>query len=167
MKLTRNKKGIGFLNRYIVALLVFFMIVSAFLLIPDSGDDVNGKSGFWGAYDYILPSNDLDSLDNTDNVSLSIRDVICDINPESNSCPNIDRTALGSSGVTSPEPNIIQGAYGPLVTVQKTLGLSKVTVENTGFIFGIDPTIIDYVVSIIFITVLMTIVLIIFNRSDV
>lgn len=163
-----KKKGIGFLNRYLIGFLVFSLIISSWLLIPDQGDDVDGNSGFWGAYDYTIPSNEMSSLDATDNVSIALRDVVCDINPESNSCGDIDRTALGGSGniATLPIQGIVQGGYGALVTVQKTLGIAKVTVENSGRIFGLDPLITDIIVSIILITVTFTIVLIIFNRSD-
>lgn len=153
-----NKKGIV-LTGYIVALLIFSLVITSFVFLLD-----DEEQGFFNKYNYTIPTNNLSNLDQNDATASSIQDVICDINPEAENCGAIDKKALADTGSTTIQ-GILAGGYGTMITIGKSLGTGKVIIENVGQIIGIPPIVTDILVSIIFITIFISITLIIFNRG--
>ena len=139
------------------------MIIVTFTVLP------NEKDGIFKKYSYSLPSNELNKLNFSDDVGVIVTAIACDINAENDTCPESKATPLEqfAGAVNAVINNIVKGGFSALITIYKSVGLGKVLIEETGRQFGLPTIIIDIVVSMLFITILITILLLIFNRSDV
>ena len=59
----------------------------------------------------------------------------------------------------------LKGGYGAIITILKSWSLGKVILRQSGLIIGIPDFIVDIVASLLFFTILMAIVFLIFNRA--
>lgn len=150
-----KNKGMA-LNGYIIALLVFSLVIIGFTIIP--------SQEFWIKYEYSMPSNNMSNLDKSSSVSSTIQDLVCDINPESESCPTNKKNVFEQ--VTNFVEGMVQGGYGALITIYKSFGLAKVLIESVSEIIGVPPQVTVILTSIMLFSIVFTIILIIFNRSD-
>lgn len=157
-----NKKG-QVLKKYLLFFLLFSLIIVTFTVLPSEDE------GFFERNNFALPSNTLSRLNFNNNISSTIADIACDINAENNTCPGSNTPPLQqvAGAVNSIINNIVRGGFSALITIYKSVGLGKVLIEEVGMQFGLPAIITDIVVSMLFITILITILLLIFNRSDV
>lgn len=157
-----NKKA-QVLKKYLLFFLLFSLIIVTFTVLP------NEDEGFFERNKFTLPSNTLSRLNFNDNISTTISNIACDINAENNTCPAGQRSILQQGGdvINAIINNIVAGGFRATITIYKSLGLGKVLIEEVGMQFGLPAVITDIVVSMLFITILITILLLIFNRSDV
>jgi len=143
--------------------LLFSLIIVTFTILPSKDD------GFFEKNSFSLPSNELNKLNFNNNISNVISDIACDINAENETCPESKATPLEqfAGAVNAVINNIVKGGFSALITIFKSLGLGKILIEEVGKQFGLPSIVTDIVVSMLFITILITILLLIFNRSDV
>lgn len=153
----KRLKRKGFLKNYIIGLLIFSMIVTGLWIVPQSAD------GFFTAYNYN-PTGDMLAFDVTSNVSRSIEDLTCDINPEDDSCGDVSSNLLSTA--TTFISGMVQGAFGGLISIWKSFGVTRVLMNSIADHLGIEPFIITTFVNIVLFLVVFTILLILFNRSD-
>ena len=149
-----KKKGQSqtILSGIIIAMLVGSMIIVGFITIPDKTDDLNGQKGFWNVHGYSFENNSLDDIEESQETALAVRNVVCDVNPESSqNCDEINARSIVNTdtGVGTTRNNLFQTATGAITTVLKSGGIAKVMLENSGRIFGLDPFIITTLVTLV------------------
>lgn len=152
MKLFKNKKG-GTLENVVISVLMFSLVIVVFYFIPN-------EQGFWNNYGYTPPDNDITRFDKSINISRTVTDTVCDVNPEDESCTNTNRNLISTI------EQKVTGAYGGLITIYKSFGIIKIIVWDVGAELGIPIRIIDIFAAAILALISITIILIIFNRSD-
>ncbi len=147
----KSKKGI--LKNYIIGLLIFSMVITSFWLVPQR------VGGFFSKYDYS--TTETLNLDVSDNVSRQIDILAGDIIAEGE-----DGGKNFYQSGTEFISGIIRGAFGGLVSIYKSFGITKTLMESIGDVIGVEPFIISTFVNILLFIIVFTILLIIFNRSD-
>lgn len=145
-----NKKG-QILNRYMIALLVFCMIIAGFTLVPNQDQSFFEKNG------YTPPTNTLGGLDQTNNVSVAVSDMVCDINPESYACKTNPEKESILDTISDIVGAIFKRGWGVLVTISKTLGITEQILENSNTIFGLPDIIVGLLISMVILTVILAI----------
>lgn len=160
MKIINNKKGMNIQN-YLLGLLFFSMIVGAFFLVIS---DTN--SGLWYQYGYTVPTNNLSNLDKTTSLKNIGVDIACDINPETNTeeCTEVKKSPVEK--ISEFINGMVQGGYAGIVTIYKSFDTTKSMVEGVGTELNIPPPFVTGFQVALLLALVITIVFIIFNRSD-
>jgi hypothetical protein len=151
-----TKKG-GVLFQYTAGILLFSLVVICFYIIPAQ------QGGFWEAYQYTPPSNTITNLDKSSQIDKTITDISCDINNE-DSCNTEQKSKFAQ--ISDFINSMVQGAYGGLITIGKSFGISKTILLDSGQTLSIPPEITAIFVSLIIALLTITVLLIMFNRSD-
>lgn len=149
-----NRKG-GVFFQYISAVLLFSLVIVGFYVIP------NQTGGFWEAYKYT-PEEDLSGYDKSSQLDSTITNVACDTGLED--CQGEDKNFFAKTGDFINA--MVNGAYGGLVTIYKSFGVTRTLVMDTGTGIGVPREITDIMITMILALIVITVVLIIFNRSD-
>lgn len=158
-----NKKAMGLMG-YMIALLLFCGLISGFYLVTAQ------TGGFWSAYGYAPSATDSQTLANYSQVGEinEMKETLaCDINPESDSCKNLEnqnvfRRVLSSSPITQ----MVLGGYDALITIYKSIVIPEKLVSEVGLHLGIPTYVVNLFEALIVICLIITIVYLIFNRSD-
>ena len=157
----RKKKVMGkkgqLLTRYLVAFLAIGIIVTGFITIPAQQD------GFYDKYEYIQQNNTIEELDQTDEYSQTVKDVVCDINKEAEGCDEKPSVQSQSGSIIQ---NIFAGGYSIIITMVKSLGTTENLLFEFSKLIGIPPIFINILVSMLIGLIGITLFLIIFNRSQ-
>lgn len=145
------------LIRYPIAILLFSMVVIGFYR---AAQFTQGTT-FWNSYGYTPPANNITVFNRIDNMSLTAEKLACDMLEE---CP-------GDLKRTGEEANILQrlfrGAGSGFVTLYKAFTIPKLLIQHVlGGSLGIPAIIIDVAYISLLLALTITILLIIFNRSD-
>lgn len=150
----------SFIKTLPIALLIFSVIVIG---LYASTSDVVGQ-GFWTVYSYTPPSNNITGRFNLiSNISKSFgTDVACDVNPEDASCTNKQKSLEDGDLVS----RLVLGVAGGLTTIYKGFFLPKYLLIEVSKTLGIPTLFVDVGYTIVFIVLLISIVLLIFTRSD-
>lgn len=146
------------IKAFILSILIFSGLVVGYYQVS------NQTGGIFEAYGFIAPSNNtLQSFDKMDELSQVAEDMGCDLNPEKESCPERRSNPLTDSIVG----RMVLGGYGALLTLEKAISIPKAIFIDAGNILGVPPILVEIAITGVIITLLITIVLIVFNRSDV
>lgn len=152
-----NKKA-GVLFNSIAAILMFSLVIVVFYTVP------NQIGGFWDKYSYTSPANTLESrFDVSSDIDTVVTQVNCDIS-DVDSCDTEKKSTLQQTSEFI--GGIVQGGYGGLITIKNSFGTTKTLTLETGQELNIPPAIIGIFVTLILALITITILLIIFNRSD-
>ena len=149
-----NKKG--FINKYVVGILLFAMIVTGFWIVPQR------SGGFWEAYGYNT-SDSMAQFDVSKNVSRDVENLACDLKLET--CANRKSTSNFIDQVKTFTEGMFQGGFSAMVTLYKSFGVTKVLFDSIGDLIGVEPFIITTFVSIVLFSLIIWILFIIFNRQ--
>ena len=151
------------LSMILISLVVFSMATAGLYLVPML-DNTQGGYSFFTAYGYTPPTSNLSGFDQTSAVMSKIQELKCDLNPDPTQCPKTTRNV--AQQVVEFINGMVQGGYGALITLSKTIGIFDSLITNIGLIIGIPQFIWKGFISIITISIFIAIILIIFNRSD-
>lgn len=155
-RLISNKKG-GNIYRFIAATLMLNLIVVVFYTVPVQ------VGGFWDSYKYTPPSNSINDLDTSSEIDSTVTSVKCDIKDD-DSCNQQKKNPLTQT--TDFIGGIVGGAYAGIITIIQTLDTAKILVSNTGVALNIPEPIIAIVGTLVIGFLVITMLLLIFNRSD-
>lgn len=141
----RNKKGLA-LTKYVLAMFLFVIFVTGAYITA------NTTGGFWDAYDYDPPTNNLSSFN-------KMNELIDQTNTLEN---DLDNNVLTDNLIGQ----MVLGGYGALKTVKNMWSIPKTLLNDAGALIGIPPFFTTGLYYALLITIIITIILIIFNRSD-
>ena len=147
------------LNMVFVSILIFSMVATALYLIPSQ------TGGLWEAYGYSPTSENITEFDRTSATYDTIKDIKCDLNPDDEDCVDVKRQSLIDIGIHFID-GMVKGAYGVLITFTKGITLVKSILYDLAGILKVPRLIVDGLVLALEVTLLYTVTLIIFNRSD-
>lgn len=151
-----NKKA-GMMIKYIASILMFSLVIVGFHVIPNQR-----PAGFWEAYKYT-PPEDLTGFDKSSQIDNTITNIACDINQE-DSCDTEQKNKFQQAGNFI--GSMVQGGYGGLITLYKSFSISKTLVLDAGSTITVPPEITAIFATLVLAVIAITILLIIFNRSD-
>jgi len=155
----KGKKAQKLLFSYIIAFLVIGMFVVTFITVPSL------DGGFFKMQGYSQnDTSEITALDNSQEYSQKVQEIICDINSESDSCSGQTQTSL-QAGTDTIDENILQGGFRVIVTLTKSLGITENLIIGIGGILGIPEDMTNIIVAMFFGVLMLTLFLIIFNRS--
>lgn len=149
-----NKKA--FINKYVVGLLLFTMIVTGFWIVPQR------SGGFWEAYGYNV-SESMTQFDVSKNVSRDIESFACDLKLET--CTQRVSTSNYIDQIKTFTEGMFQGGFSAMVSIYKSFGISKVLVESVGNFLGVEPFILIVFTNILLFSLIIWILFIMFNRQ--
>lgn len=158
-----NKKGFS-LIKYPIALLFFSLfVVGGYLAFnPGSG------AGFWAQYDYSPTSaNNLSQggpYDKISDLGGRAEDIACDLNPESESCPEVKSSSGEESNFVQ---RMLQGGYATMVTLYKMFSVPKLLINSVLSEIGVPTIVANVLYYALLFVVVISITLIIFNRGEV
>jgi len=163
IKLKIGKKA-QTLKNYIIALLIFSLAITGFIIVPNAFDENRGLTGFWAVNGYTLPGNNISDLSQLNPTQQLIKDISCNINPEPDTC-GVEST--NPFGLLSNFINLmVQGGYSALVTIMRSIGLGSDILYGTALIIGVPSVIVEVLVSVLFVSIIIAVLFLIFNRSD-
>lgn len=151
------------LSMILISLIVFSMVTAGLYLVPML-DNASGGYNFFKAYGYTPPASNLTEFDYTSETYKKIQAIKCDLNPDNDECPQVKKNVFLQ--ITEFINGMVQGGYGALITLSKTIGLFDAIISDVAVIIGIPEIIWKGFISILTVSILITIILIIFNRSD-
>ena len=147
-----------------IALLLFSMVIIAFIVVPNIQDVSNAgdTSSFWGVYGYDVGNSTLVSFDMSKNVTDMANSISCDILGKQNAtdCP---KSTSGTDFINL----MVKGGYGALVTLVQGIGFTNILFVNMSTILHIPAQMVGIIQTIVILIILFSILFLIFNRSDV
>lgn len=151
-----NKKGFS-LIKYPIAILLFSLVVYGwFSVVSDTSSD-----SFWKEQGYTIPSSsNMSRWNKIDEMGQESENIACDLNPESEACAEI--TGTDKTGIEK----IVGGGYGALVTLYKLFGVPKTLIIEVLGEIGVPEIFSQVFYYTLLFAVVLTIVFIVFNRSD-
>lgn len=155
-----NKRG--FIKNWIVGLLLFSLMIVGFYLVPIE------NTNMWNEYGYNATSN-LGQYAIQNNLSVNLQAVKCDINPEGDSNCEQENTNLitgAAEAVGNFIDSMVRRGYSATITLFNSFGLAESVLNLAALEIGVSPAISTIIIDIILTVLLMTIIFIIFNRSD-
>ena len=151
-----NKKAMS-IEGYMAGLLIFSLVIVAFYV----GSAQIG--GFWQAYSYT-PGGNVTSFNLINNISSGLgTNLVCDVNPEQAGCPDKNTKSLESGDIIA---RMVQGGYGGLITILKIFSIPKYLIIEVGTKLQIPPIITTAFYTLLLMGIVITIIFIVFNRSD-
>ena len=145
----------SFLKSYPVAIVLFSLLIVSLYAVASQ------NMGFWHTYGYT-PTGNVTSFNKIDEMNAEAIKLSCDINPEQDSCAGIKKIPFLDNFVG----RMVTGAYGAAVTLYKSFSIPKVLIIETLGTLGIPTIFITAGYTILLLVLILSIILLIFNRSD-
>ena len=142
--------------KYSVGVVLFSLFIVAVFT------SANKEGGFWDEYNYTPPVSDMDSFNQIDEMNEQAEDLMCDINPESESCPDRRSNPLTDNIIG----RMVKGAYGSIITLFKSFSIPKTLIIESLQTIGVEDIFIVAFYTIILLMIGIAGLLLIFNRSD-
>ena len=158
-----NKKAGLNLTMFLIGIVLFVAVIVGFYSIP------NNPSGFWSTYSYTPPSNNLSQLDKSSELNTLSSNLACDVTGISGDNRTCDsKTPLEKAGTTvSTFSSAVNQAWGALVTLYNSFGMTKTMVEFSFTYLNIPPELTALSFTILLLLIVFAVIYVIFGRSDV
>lgn len=140
----------------LIATLVFSLVIVSLVVIPASPGQLFQSYGFFG-------TNTLNESIQTNNITELSSELQCDLNPDSSYCSQSEGAGSTIGDILN---LILKNSWGAIVTLGKTAGYVYDLAGDITSNLGIPQEITDIFIAMIVITLAITVLIIIFTRSD-
>ena len=161
------------ISEVIVAPIMFVLILFGFFTLPNLHTTVQNTTSFWGNYDYSLTQemlqsvpggSDFSELEKGDELKRQQIELACKAGlGGANSTVCQEKTDTVDINAVS---KLMSQASRTFDTMMKTIGISLSLFDTSGRILGIPKEIVLYLGIIFSITFIISLIMLIFNRSD-
>lgn len=173
-----NKTGKLTIVTFAFGFLVFALIYYAFYVVPNTGslNAVGGTGTFWGRYGYSPSANNNLSIIGGQQKESNVTSLLVNMQCALTKIDGVTNVTVGDTSIACPQSSMyddvvnfirfmVLGAYQALIALFNVFGSFRVLISQLSLLIGIPVDIINVIIGGVTLTIFISWIIFIFNRS--